>query len=110
VRKQTARWTKQDGTQIRVCDMTDSHLLSAMRMLLRYAKSQKLQDDVLYASDPDLSGIAQDVFDDEAEDQWSSPWEYYLHPHYFIMQLDAERRGLQFERHDKIDGDYRSDD
>ena len=38
MRKQTKIWTTKDGSRIRVCDMNDSHLCNAARMVLRNAQ------------------------------------------------------------------------
>lgn len=37
IRKQTALWTTKDGIRLRICDMTDTHLLNAARMMRRQA-------------------------------------------------------------------------
>lgn len=38
MRKQTKYWTQRDGTKIRICDMTDSHLSNSIDMCVRVAK------------------------------------------------------------------------
>ena len=110
MRKQTSLWTQRDGERIRVCDMGDGHLLATLKMLERYAMRKKHSSDMLMLGGPQLLGEhAQDAFDCECDDVWDTPWEEYLPPIYFAMQKDAQRRGLEFERHDRIDGDERRD-
>jgi len=36
-RKSTKLWTMKDGTKIRICDMSDAHIINTMRILKRYA-------------------------------------------------------------------------
>lgn len=35
IRKQTKLWTTQDGRKIRICDLTNSHLCSVIKMIVR---------------------------------------------------------------------------
>jgi len=39
--KQTKLWTCKDGRKVRICDMTDQHLLNTIRMILRAAPRQQ---------------------------------------------------------------------
>lgn len=41
MRKQTAIWTTKDGQRIRICDMTDEHLLNAIRFFRRKGAAYK---------------------------------------------------------------------
>lgn len=57
--KQTARWKQKDGTTIRICDMTDSHLANTIAMLERAA--QKHDDAFAMSPNPFHGDIAFDI-------------------------------------------------
>jgi hypothetical protein len=62
-RKQTKLWTCKDGTRIRICDMTDSHLLNTIAYLERY--TVKKQTCLVLAPNPFCGDIAESMFDNE---------------------------------------------
>lgn len=43
IRKVTKVWTCKDGTRLRICDMTDSHLNNAIKFLERKASELRIE-------------------------------------------------------------------
>lgn len=98
-RKQAAMWTMQSGQRIRLCDMTDSHLLNTIRMLERYAaacRSRDLQgnmwladtlngEQAILCAEGHVATLADEAFDEA---------EYYCPPLYKNMLEEAIRRGV----------------
>ena len=60
--KQTALWTRKDGTRIRICDMTDGHLANTIAMIERH--TQRAEDSFVEASNPFTGEIASQMFED----------------------------------------------
>ena len=48
MKKQTARWKQKDGTTIRICDMTDRHLINAITLIEKATQ----QHDHVFAMTP----------------------------------------------------------
>lgn len=99
-RKQTKLWTARDGYRLRICDMSDSHLLNAIRLLERataVARNQLIAEAesaldflqgemAIYAVEADLQRLVTKGLE---------PSEIY--PIYDNLVEDALRRDLQFE-------------
>ena len=87
MRKQTAIWKTRDGKEIRVCDMTDSHLKNTIAFLERMVHSQEWE--VAYA----LESMFEKAQDDDLIVQVESPYhECSMPPIYEKMLLEEERR------------------
>ena len=64
-RKQTKLWTCKDGTRIRICDMTNAHLLNAIAFLDRHTAG--VETALVTAPNPFTGDIASDLFDQEQD-------------------------------------------
>jgi hypothetical protein len=61
------KWTQKDGTKIRIKDMTDRHLINAVKMVLRMAEAKQNADLCFYPSfNPDTMASYY------AEQSWDS--------------------------------------
>ena len=47
-RKQTRLWRTEDGQQIRICDMEDSHLISVIKKLMYSGITKSVEKQLLY--------------------------------------------------------------
>lgn len=96
MRKVTKRWTMKDGTKIRICDMSNSHLLNTIRMLERlelaasWAEVSSLAH-YLGNNPPDGAAMAAEQEVAELADN-ASPAKFW--PIYDDLVLEAERREL----------------
>ena len=95
MRKQVNLWTQKDGVRIRICDMSDSHLVNTIRMLKRKGEMKKFQVDMEYLSFGRPNGeMAQDAFDEECSHAWSCSWEDYMPKIFPNMLKDIVRRAV----------------
>lgn len=95
MRKCTKHWTCKDGTKVRICDMTHSHLTNTIAMLERVAK--KHRDETLplaYSAAATLQGEMASYYADQEicaieEDE---DGERFLPDIYWDLVRDHERR------------------
>ena len=103
--KQTVIWTTREGELIRVCDLTDIHLINCIRLLVRNAKRYYVEYVRNMFRGPVLNGdiagfICEQGFDDFAEN-WS--WEDFVSDIFYTMELEVERRGVDFDPYEEQD-------
>jgi len=95
VRKQTKLWTQKNGDKIRICDMSDSHIVNTVRMIKRKAEFKKMQVDVGFLSCGRPQGdMAQDAFDRECCEAWNKSWEDYAPKIFPNLLQDIVRRAI----------------
>jgi len=99
MRKQTKLWKQRDGKRIRICDMTDTHIVNCVKMLKRKAEFKKMRADFEYLSYGGTDGIigprgeqALIAFENECEEVWSLTWQDYVPDIFESMLKDIARR------------------
>ena|SRR3989304_2242804 len=98
MRKQTKKWTTKDGRKIRICDMSDEHLLNTLKFLKRTGRERWRADlDAMYSMSASFSidsmayyACEQDIV--SMERRGFSPFNILL---YKELCNDAERRELK---------------
>ena len=97
IRKQTKLWTTREKQKIRICDMSDSHLLNTIRMVKRVAIREKAEQTRLAWSFASMmhgdmaSYFAEQECDSIDRAHWSD--ERFATDFWEPLMLDAERRG-----------------
>jgi hypothetical protein len=92
IRKVTKHWTQRDGTTIRICDMSDRHLLNTIAMLRRaHQRELAAAWSMLSTVTAEMATyyLEQDI--ERMEDSLSD------HPLHDDLCAEAERRGLTIE-------------
>ena len=100
IKKVTKKWTKRDGSKIRICDMDDSHIVNTIKMLQRNAKIDRdLELEAACTVEGTLNGeMAQWACECDINRMLDDlEGEQFLHPLFDDLVLDAERRGLKVE-------------
>ena len=97
MRKQTKKWTTRSGMKIRICDMTDQHLVNAIRCLRREAEKIRMRhvDEAAAAVDMVNGEMASYHAEQEFDEACMADAESYLPEIYWDLLMDAERRGLE---------------
>lgn len=91
MKKQTRMWKCKDRSKIRICDMTNSHLLSSIAMLERFSRHIHSQRLSACASIVFQGEMAQDAQDDFIANSESND---FLPPIYKNLILEKLRRGI----------------
>lgn len=93
IRKVTTKWTQRDGNKIRICDMSDRHLINTIRFLKRVN-----QDEIsaAYSCLSCLQGeMAQFFAEQDIDRMEDTPLEDRL-PIYGKLLDEAQRRELYY--------------
>lgn len=93
IRRQTKLWRKADGTTLRICDMDDSHLKNAIKMLIRNANRHKNHAAMIYNTI--ITGeLALDMIEASIDDSEEPEWLDFSHPILANLVLEAKRRKI----------------
>ncbi len=87
----TKKWTKKDGTKIRIKDMDDKHLMNTIRMLERSYEENLY---MMMAGAASLQGDMACYYAEQAIDDAFAHPETIMHPLYDDLTEEATRRQL----------------
>jgi hypothetical protein len=94
MRKQTIVWKTKNGKKIRICDMSDQHLINAIVYIKRTAIAY--MESAIRDAEWLLSFVTADMATYYAEQDmrsaYEASWDDYVSPLYWILELEAERR------------------
>lgn len=100
--KSTKRWTQRDGTKIHICDMSDTHLINTINMLVRKTKEYHAME--LNAAYSIQSGLcSQDsmaayyIESDIDGMEQEGPDPFQGHPLFVDLYNEAIKRNLEVE-------------
>jgi isopentenyldiphosphate isomerase len=95
-------WKTKDGQTIRITDMSDSHLVNAIKMIQRNIqsyKSQIIEQEIDYVTrfsgDPTFNSIVGEDVVYKYMDMEDEKFLLDYHPTYKIMLGEAQHRGLE---------------
>jgi hypothetical protein len=94
--KVTKKWTTRDGQRIRICDMTDEHLLNTIRLCQRAHERAKLE--IPY---PDFCGDMAQFYAEREFDNFLESGPEVAFPLYPDLVDEAYRRRLDIEEVDE---------
>lgn len=88
----TEIWTCKDGTEIRVCDMGDRHLLNAHRLVCNHLVDCDEMNQFYFSPFAPTAEIASEMADEAMDECWKQ--EAVLRPWKDILGKEIKRRGL----------------
>ena len=90
IHKVTKVWTTGDGQKLRICDMTDKHLLNAISFCER--KHRAAQLNLPY---PNFNGEMAQMHAEQSWEHFQEGGPEELFPLYLDLCEEADRRGLK---------------
>lgn len=101
-KKITSIWNTQAGDEVRVCDMTDMHLVNTIKYLEKRAAS-KYENDLDRSDADDLSDIYGGTWIMNSMDQMLTitlKKDFYMNDIYYDMVKEADNRKLDYGQND----------
>lgn len=93
IEKQTSRWKTANGDKVRICDMTDDHLVNTIRFLEKRARLMVAKFLRMTSPHGDVATVLFDSMIEELSDPQA--WQDEVPPIYWKMREDARRRRIQ---------------
>lgn len=95
IRKQTKKWRTKDGRLIRICDMSDSHLVNTIQLIRkRRAELIYIYEEFLALMQTDASQDCMERRIDSFMNDFMRSFKKYIEPFYLEMQ----RRGIKGDK------------
>ena len=91
-------WTTRDGTQVPVREMSDRHLINALRMLARQAEVKRaLSVRAFLECEPPTADGAELCYEQEFDALLDAEWLEFVDDRYRMLVAEADRRQLDYE-------------
>ena len=95
LRKQTKVWTTKDGRKVRICDMTDDHLINSIKLLRRHGEAKlsyaRSAIGIFGNTTAEMALVSIDAIELQLMD---SDWQEFVPSIYDNLQQECFRRGL----------------
>lgn len=87
-------WRTREKEHIHVRDMDDGHLLNTLKLHVRNSWKNRAKCIAKYVKNKD--GLPLSVFEETYASLLRTTWEDFAFPFFYVMLVEAERRGLGF--------------